>query len=109
MRATRLATLALLFCHVGQCTISTFMLFSDLPSGAARSLGCRQPTIMPLLEPNAWSNNSHEETPDNKTRHDPSRAIREHAFSAPDTTGSILDHPRNKRQSCHRGESTAHT
>ena len=30
MRVTRLATLALLFCHVGQCTISIFILFSNL-------------------------------------------------------------------------------
>src|SRR3954453_11839141 len=31
MRAARLATLALLFCHVGQETISIFILFSNLP------------------------------------------------------------------------------
>src|SRR2546426_8266923 len=46
MRATRLVTLALLFCHVGQYTISIFILFSDLsnvanapanPSGAPAS------------------------------------------------------------------------
>jgi hypothetical protein len=30
MRFTRLVTFTLLFCHVGQCTISTFMVFSDL-------------------------------------------------------------------------------
>ena len=35
MRATRLVTLALLFCHVGQYTISIFILFSDLSSIAA--------------------------------------------------------------------------
>jgi hypothetical protein len=34
MRATRLATLAWLFSHVGQETISTFVKFSDLPSVA---------------------------------------------------------------------------
>jgi hypothetical protein len=35
MRATRLVTLDLLFCHVGQDTISIFILFSDLSSVAA--------------------------------------------------------------------------
>ena len=30
MRFTRLVTFTLLFCHVGQCTISTFIVFSDL-------------------------------------------------------------------------------
>ena len=47
MRATRLVTLALLFCHVGQATISIFMLFSDLP------IAVRQPPRVPLTIPAA--------------------------------------------------------
>jgi hypothetical protein len=39
MRATRLVTLDWLFCHVGQYTISIFILFSDLSSIAAGSAG----------------------------------------------------------------------
>jgi hypothetical protein len=34
MRAARLATLALLFCQVGQETISIFILFSNLLGGS---------------------------------------------------------------------------